>query len=88
MAAPERLKRSNPFLIFHQAVDRKPITAVRIGDYKLVKTWRKDQLELFDLANDISEQNDLSQGMPEKTNELHDLLTDYLKEVDADIPPE
>ena len=78
--------RPKPFLVFHQAVDRKPVSAIRLGDYKLVKTWSTNQLELFDLSRDLSEAKDLSRRMGNKTEELHHLLTDYLHEVGAAIP--
>jgi len=81
-----KIERQNPFLVFHQAVDRTPISAIRVGNYKLVKTWKKGRLELFDLSNDLSEVNDLSDQMLEKTRELHSLLTDYLEKVGADVP--
>lgn len=78
------VKRARPFLVFHQAVDRTPISAIRLGDYKLVKTWRKDRLELFDLSRDLSEANDLSTRMKDKTRELDGLLTGFLQEVGAE----
>ncbi|MEM9280958.1 MAG: sulfatase [Verrucomicrobiota bacterium] len=78
------VQRTNPFLVFHQSVDRSPMSALRHGDYKLVKTGKKEQLELFDLSKDISESNDLSEEMPRKTEELHLLLNDFLKEVGAE----
>ena len=80
------VERPNPFLVFHQAVDRTPISAIRMGDFKLVKTWEQNRLELFDLSRDLSEVDDLSERMPEKTQELHALLTGYLEEVGADMP--
>ena len=80
------VKRANPFLVFHQAADREAISAIRLGDYKLVKTWDKNRIELFDLSRDISEVSDLSEQLSEKTDELHSLLTGYLDEVGAAIP--
>ena len=80
------VRRANPFLVFHQAVDRTPLSAIRLGDYKLVKTWEENRLELFDLSHDISEAHDVSGQMSDKTDELHALLTDFLDEVDADQP--
>ena len=79
-----KVVRPNPFLVFHQAVDRSAASAIRQGDYKLVKTWKSDKLELFDLSKDISEANDLSRRMSSKTQELHRKLTDYLAEVGAE----
>ena len=80
------VERANPFLVFHQAADRDPISAIRQGDFKLVKTWGKNKLELFDLSHDISEANDLSEQMSGKTNELHALLTGFLNKVNAATP--
>ena len=60
------------------------MSAIRLENYKLVKTWRKDRLELFGLDRDIGETVDLSEKMKSKTNELHGLLKEYLTEVNAD----
>lgn len=81
------VERPNPFLVYHQGVDRKPTSAIRMGDFKLVKTWEQDKLELFDLSRDLSEADDLYDQMPEKATELHNLLTAYLKETGADTRP-
>ncbi|TWU37925.1 Arylsulfatase [Novipirellula aureliae] len=79
----ETVKRNNDFLIFHQAVIRKPQTAILKGNYKLVKTWDGNKLELFDLSNDLAEAQDLSNEMPEKTEELHQRMVAYLDKVNA-----
>jgi arylsulfatase len=51
--------------------------AIRIGDYKLVsiaKTRQGDnEWRLYDLSQDRSEQNDLSEKMPEKRKEMMDI---------------
>ncbi|MFP6621152.1 MAG: hypothetical protein VB877_17545 [Pirellulaceae bacterium] len=78
------VKRQNPFFISHQAVSRDAETSLRLGNYKLVKTWRKKRLELFDLARDLGERHDLSREMPGKTAELHRLMTGFLEEVGAE----
>ena len=77
------VKRQRPYLIFHQAIDRTPQSALRWGDFKLVKTWKSGQLELFDLSKDLSEANDLSAKLPEKTAELDKTLTAFLSQVNA-----
>jgi arylsulfatase A len=82
----DSVQRPHPFLVFHQGVDRKPVSAIRVGDYKLVKTWKENRLELFDLSIDISEADDLSGRMPDRTQKLDALLTKYLDEVGGDIP--
>ena len=81
------VQRRHPFLIFHQGVDRKVTSAIRSENFKLVKNWEEDRVELFDLDNDISEQRDLSDEMEQKTEELHALLLEYLVGVNADVQP-
>lgn len=47
--------------------------AVRLGDYKAVLKWEKDQpetWELYDIANDRTESNDLSESKPEVLSDL------------------
>ena len=77
------VKRARPYLIFHQAVDRNAQSALRWGNLKLVKTWKTGKIELFDLSKDLSEANDLSAKMPEKTKELDQTLTAFLTQVKA-----
>lgn len=79
----QTVKRKNDFFVFHKAVTRKPLSAIRQGDYKLVKTWDENKIELFDLSKDLSETKDLSQTFPEKTEELHKLLVTYLEKANA-----
>ncbi|MCF8380408.1 MAG: sulfatase [Bacteroidales bacterium] len=76
--------RNNPYLVFHQAVDRKPQSAIREGNFKLVKTWEENKLELFDLSNDVGEENDLAEKMPGKVKELNSKLEFYLSEANAE----
>ena len=78
------MARNNPFLFFHHAVSRPAQSALILGDYKLVKTWAKNQLELFDLSKSVSEDNDLSRKLPAKTKELHTLMVGFLEEVKAE----
>jgi len=78
------VKRNNPFLIFHQAVARSAESSLILGNYKLVKTWDRNRLELFDISKDIGEANDLSKQIEAKTNELHQLLVNFLEEVGAE----
>lgn len=79
----EEVPRKNDFLIFHQAVTRKPQSAIREGKYKLVKTWKDNEVELYNLSKDLGEERDLSDKLPEKTKKLHRMLVAYLDEVNA-----
>ncbi|MDP7206327.1 MAG: hypothetical protein QGH11_12205, partial [Pirellulaceae bacterium] len=78
------VERPRPFLVFHQGVNRNPISSIRVGDYKLVKTWSRNRLELFDLSKDLSEAEDLSGRQQERTRQLDALLTEFLEEVGAE----
>ena len=78
------VQRNQPFLLFHQAVSRKGKSAIIEGDYKLVKTWLYGQVELFNLAEDIGEKNNLARTMPDKRDELHGKLVGFLNDVGAE----
>lgn len=80
-------------LIFHQAANRTPISAIRRGRYKLVKHWMAGQdctycgertLELYDLSRDLGETTDLSAAMPERTQALHAELLAFLEQAGAE----
>jgi arylsulfatase A-like enzyme len=60
-----------------------PGSAVRLGDWKLLERFEDGTVQLFNLANDIGEQNDLSSSKPEKVAELRGLLHNWYQEVDA-----
>ena len=56
------------------------------GDYHLIYHWENGLTELYDVKNDISEQNNLAGDMPDKVRELSGELTDYLKARNAQRP--
>ena len=57
-----------------------PRSAVRKGDYKLIYD-DQGYLELYNIVEDIGEQNDLAETMPEKRQELFKLIDETLDEV-------
>ncbi len=61
-------------------------SAVRRGDWKLIYFHRDRRFELFNLIEDIGETHNLAAGNDEKLQEMSILLTQYLKEVDAQMP--
>ena len=61
-------------------------SAIRSGDYKLIKFYDDDSIELYDLNNDISESTDLASEMPEKAAELRRELETWLKKTNASQP--
>lgn len=64
-----------------------PGSAVRLGDWKLIRFYEPGRAtELYNLADDIGEQNNLADENPEKLAELNALLDAYLEETDAKLP--
>ena len=82
------VKRPREEMVFHfphyQSGDG-PHSALFLGNYKLMKFYETERLALFDIAADISEQNDLSTQQPQKVTELDKLLEQYLLDVDAQM---
>ena len=78
-----RVERRQPFLIFHQAGARKAQSALRQGDYKIVKHWAENRVELFNLSEDLSEQQDLAAENQKKCTEMERSLDHFLQSVDA-----
>lgn len=65
---------------------QSPGGAIRAGDYKLIEYFENDAVQLFDLREDIGEQNDLSKLKPAKVNELRSLLHAWRDKVSARMP--
>ncbi len=85
------IERNGKSLIFHQASHRVPRSAIRKGDYKLIKYWSKEtkykntpKIELFNIADDLGETNDLSAKMPDLAEEMEAELNKFLEKVDAE----
>ncbi len=64
----------------------RPAGSVRLGDFKLVELYESGDLELYNLKEDISESNDLSKKMIEKTSEMYQLLVNWRESVNAQMP--
>ncbi len=56
--------------------------AIRVGDFKLIEFF-DDRIELYNLADDISEKNNLAEKMPAKAAQLQKRLAKWRKEVGA-----
>lgn len=61
-------------------------SAIRLGDWKLVYSMRKKELELYNLKTDLSELNNLAANYPDKVKELAGRLTKELKKANAPMP--
>jgi arylsulfatase A len=65
---------------------QSPGGAVRLGDYKLLEYFEKNTVQLFNLREDIGEQNDLSLTEPKIREKLIALLHSWRKDVKAQMP--
>lgn len=65
---------------------QKPQTALISGNWKLLKDWETDSLQLFNLENDLGEHMDLSSVEPAKLSQLTERLNKRLKETNAQRP--
>lgn len=75
--------RQQPFLIFHQAAGRRPQSAIRLGKFKLVRTWEDARNELFDLSADLGETRSIASEHPATAERLLRTLSGFLSEVGA-----
>ena len=60
--------------------------AIREGNYKLIELYDDGSVELYNLAEDLSEKRDLSGQMPQKATELKHKLDTWLVESGAIMP--
>lgn len=63
-----------------------PGCSMRMGDYKLIRFFEDNRHELYNLCEDISEENDLSKQMPELLAQMKQMLNNWTIEVGAKIP--
>ncbi|MCP4977472.1 MAG: sulfatase [Maribacter sp.] len=64
----------------------RPGSVVRYGNWKLHYYFENNEVELYDLSEDIGERNNLAQSMPVKTKEMLDQLKSWWNETNAPIP--
>ena len=63
-----------------------PNGVIRDGDWKLIEWYEDGALELYNISQDIGEQNNLAAQQPGKTKALHEKLIAWRKEVGALMP--
>ncbi|MHC4985833.1 MAG: sulfatase, partial [Planctomycetota bacterium] len=63
-----------------------PGSSVRQGDWKLIEFFEDGRLELYNLRDDVSEDNDVAGQFPEITQRLHAALAAWRDEIEAEIP--
>ncbi|HEY5312718.1 MAG TPA: sulfatase [Pirellulales bacterium] len=63
-----------------------PYGAIRAGDWKLIEFYEDMHVELYNLADDLGEQHELSEVRPEKARQLRDRLHAWRSAVGAQMP--
>lgn len=63
-----------------------PHSAVRAGDWKAIHFYENDRIELYNLADDFGEQNDLRDKMPRKAAEMREMIEARREAVNAQDP--
>jgi arylsulfatase A-like enzyme len=63
----------------------KPGSSIRKGDYKLIEFFENGKLELYNLKNDLGEQQDLAGEQPERAAELLGMLKQWRIDVGAQM---
>ncbi len=80
----------NDTLVWHfphyHGSGNRPSSAVRLGKFKLIEWYEDDSYELFDLEKDIEELVNLTDSLPEVTDNLKTILSNWKKEMKAEIP--
>lgn len=66
--------------------DNSWLCSIRQGGWKLIYFEKYGRLELYNITKDIKEEHDLTKIFPEKTKEMAKLLTEKLKEENAQMP--
>lgn len=69
----------------------RPATWVRRGDWKLIRFYAEnddgsDNIDLYNLRDDVSETKNLAATKPEVATELNALITRYLADTEAVVP--
>jgi arylsulfatase A-like enzyme len=80
-----KVTRNTTPLVFHFPWHTgDPESAVRMGDYKLIKNLDTLDVELYDVSSDISERHDVSSSMPKLVKKLDNQRSSYLDSVNAE----
>lgn len=70
----------------HYRGDVVPYSIIRKGSWKLIKRYEGQRFELFNLKEDLGEERELAEAMPEKVKELDADLREWLEHTGAKLP--
>jgi arylsulfatase A-like enzyme len=71
--------RNEDALYFHRFAKGYPHSAIIKGDYKLIKFWKSDKVEMYNIDKDIGETQEISKSNGQKAKELEASLVRYIK---------
>lgn len=64
----------------------EPSSMIRRGDWKLIFYYEDRRMELYNVANDIGETNNVAADVPDLTASLREELDNWLRETEAQLP--
>lgn len=71
---------------YYHAPPSTPVSAIRMGDWKLLQYYEDDSLELYNLKNDPSESQNVAAENPGEVQRLRANLSKWLAETGAALP--
>jgi arylsulfatase A len=81
------LKRDALFFHYpHYYFNTTPVSAVRVGDWKLLEYFEDNHSELYHLRDDPGEAHDLAVQQPERAAELRARLHQWWQDAGAQLP--
>ena len=63
-----------------------PGASLRMGNYKLIQFFEMGNLELYNLRDDIAEETNLADRMPELVKRMQSMLSEWQNRVEAKFP--
>lgn len=66
----------------------RPVSVIRLGDWKLIENFEDGALELYNLKQDVSEKHDVAKENPKIVKKLYKRLLKWRKETNAPVPTE
>jgi len=70
----------------YHSMGAQPYSAIRSGNWKLIEVIGQDRVELYDLASDLHENNNLLDSELGKARELYGKLVEWRESVGAQMP--
>ena len=65
-----------------------PAGAIRMGDWKLIEYFEDGVLELYNLSDDIGEEQNLAKREAKRTAEMHSMMKAWRRATNAPVPKE